>query len=249
MTTALTVYESYLPATIGGRVAELMADELEGLKFEFERIKIPSGGGLAFTMPDGHDPEVMTELRGVIVDHHRANALWLDPFAGGSQPPTCASIDGVTGNGYRGELPGGVEDAIGAHACTGCPWNEFGTAVNQQGAATRGKRCKNMHRVYLLPQGKMFPWLLTLPPTSIREFQNYLTKRLIAEGLSYSQVVTSVKLKRQAGNGVPDYSVAAFAIAGLLSEEEAARAASYRADVKRVTRLKTMEAADYADAA
>ena len=52
-------------------IAEIMEANFEGMDIKFTKIKMPSGGGLSFKVPSAAgDPEVATELVGVIIDHY-----------------------------------------------------------------------------------------------------------------------------------------------------------------------------------
>lgn len=53
-TTDVAVKEFQLPST-DLNLGEAMAEEMDGLEFRFDVVKIPSGGGLAFEIP-GDDP-------------------------------------------------------------------------------------------------------------------------------------------------------------------------------------------------
>ena len=90
--TALATIENFAPAVLDG---EAMMEELGGLELTFDRVKIPSGGGLAFEIPlDDDEVDTVKEIVGVIVDHHRVNAYWPAAFSGQGQPPACSSMDG-----------------------------------------------------------------------------------------------------------------------------------------------------------
>ena len=71
--------EKFNLVTLEGELAEAIAEEMDGLgTVPFDRVKIPSGGGLAFELPgeDEDDTESATELVGVILYHHPVNAYW-----------------------------------------------------------------------------------------------------------------------------------------------------------------------------
>src|SRR5690606_29691000 len=94
-TTALTVIDNFTPAVLDH---EAMMEELEGLELTFDRVKIPSGGGLAFEIPiDDDEVDTAKEIVGVVVDHHRVNAYWPTLYSGQGQPPACSSMDGKIG--------------------------------------------------------------------------------------------------------------------------------------------------------
>ena len=82
---ALAVIENFELPAVSGNMGAAMAEEMEGLQLSFPRVKIPSGGGLAFEVPgdDPENPDTEKEIIGVIVDHHPVNAYWADKYAGG----------------------------------------------------------------------------------------------------------------------------------------------------------------------
>ncbi len=162
--TALTVVESFAPVVLD---SQAMMEELEGLDLTFDRVKIPSGGGLA----------PVKEIVGVIVDHHRVNAYWPAAFSGQGQPPACSSVDGKTGVAAP---DADLAWAGRTQACAECPLNQWGSDEGGGGS----KACKNMVRIYIVREGDAFPLMLTLPPTSIRNWANYLAKRVLAKGLA-----------------------------------------------------------------
>src|SRR5690606_27183725 len=227
---ALAKVENFGFPVLGDDLGEAMSEEMEGLSIDFDRVKIPSGGGLAFEVPgdDPDNPDMVKELVGVIVDHHPVNAYWPEKYSGQNNPPACSSLDGKTGIGN----PGG--------SCQSCPFNKWGSDPDGNG----GKACKNMHRVYLLREGEMFPLMLTLPPTSIKPFSNYLAKRVIGRGRRSYGVITKITLKRETNKGGIAYSQAQFSVAGELSPEETAKAAEYAKGSKSSTRSIGVEAAD-----
>lgn len=143
---------------------EIDAEELEGLNISFDKVRIPSGGGTMWEVagdnPD--EPEHMKEILGVIVDHYPVNAYFENEYTGEIAPPTCSSMDGKFGIG----VPGG--------SCVNCPLNKYGSADDG-----KGKKCKNLRRVYLLRSGEILPILITLPPTSIRNFSDYVQRELL----------------------------------------------------------------------
>ena len=231
---SLAVIEEFkVPALSGGQA---FSEEMEGLQVDFDRVKIPSGGGLAFELPGEDEDEAETEksIKGVIVDHHPANAWWSEKYSGQNVPPDCSSMDGKTGQDTDGNT----------YSCDDCPMNAWGSEVRQDGSAGRGKACKNMHRVYTLREGEMFPILLTLPPTSLRNFGNFMAKRLLGKGYRPHQVMVEVTLKKAtSGDGIT-YSQAKFKVAGTLPEDEAEKIKSYTSGIKQYTRRFAISAED-----
>ena len=77
-------------------LSEAIAEEMDGLgTIPYDKVKIPSGGGLAFEIPGEteDDPQTATELVGVILFHHALNGYWKDEFNGSNDKPDCSSFD------------------------------------------------------------------------------------------------------------------------------------------------------------
>lgn len=170
-------------------LANVMSAEMDGLSTTFERIKIPSGGGIMFEIPgdDPDEPETVKEFSAVILYQHSLNAYYKSEYQGGSNPPDCGSFDGHNGEG----TPGGN--------CDTCPLNQYGSGKN--GA----KACKNRRRLYLLREGEIFPMILSLPTGSLKVFTRYLM-RVIPKYKTSNAVVTRFTLKKTSSNTGINYS-------------------------------------------
>lgn len=207
--------------TITGELAEAVAEEMDGLgAIPFDKVKIPSGGGLAFEVPGEEEdsPDVVKEIRGVIVDHHPVNAFWYGKYDGNNDQPDCASFDGKQGmERETGEL----------HDCASCPHNQYGSDTDG-----RGKACKNIHRCYILREGNPVPLVLSLPPTSLKYMRDYIGKKILLKGMRCWQAVTKISLKKEKSAGGIEYSRAVFAFESKLTAEQAEQA-KQMADVIR----------------
>lgn len=202
-------------------IKKAMEEEMEGLEVAFDRAKILAGGGLLFEIPSENLDELQTvkELEGVVLDHHHVNGYWKEKYTGGSIPPDCGSIDGKFGEGR----PGGD--------CKSCPLNQFGS--HEDG---KSKACKNMHRIYLLRSGEVLPILITLPPTSIKNFSSYLAKKIITKGLRSFGVITRITLKKAQSQGGIAYSQAQFNVVDVLDKETAQNMEELSRSLKVTTR-------------
>ncbi len=206
-----------------------MQEELQGLPVSLIRVKIPTGGATTFEIPITEDePEIVKEIEGVIIDHYPVNAFWPSKFDGKVQNPDCYSLDGKIGIGN----PGG--------SCATCPFNKFGSA--EDGV---GKKCKNMHRIYIIRSGEFVPLLITLPPTSLKNFSDYLFKRLLQKGLRSYQVITKITLKKTQNSSGIAYSQAQFSLVRPLTEEEAKQAVAFAASIRALTRQMMIDDEDY----
>ena len=153
-------------ASNDGFTKEELAQDIEGLQLGFKCVKIPSGGQLQFelTGEDPDNPDYARYLEGIILYSHNANAYWI---AGKGEddnaPPDCQSTDGKIGYGH----PGGL--------CADCPYNRFGSDTKGTG---KGKACKNQRIIYLLRSGEVMPIQLSLSPTSLRPYSDFVKQRL-----------------------------------------------------------------------
>jgi hypothetical protein len=99
-------------------------------------------------------------------------------------------------------------------SCATCPMNKFGTGVGQDGKPSKGKACSNTRRLVLRAPGMDMPALISLPPTSRRNLDQYL-KRLASQGIPLYAVSTEFSFD----NSV-DYPKVSFDQGEFLSEEE-----------------------------
>lgn len=218
--------------TISGDLAEAVAEEMDGLgALTFDRVKIPSGGGISFELPgeDEDNPESSPSLVGVILDHYPVNAYWRDKYSGGSNPPDCSSFDGKRGaDRETGEI----------RSCDTCPYNQFGSDG-------RGKACKNLHRVVILREGNPVPIILALPPTSIKSMRDYIGKKILLKGLRCYQAITRITLRKETNADGITYSRAVFTFQDALSPEQTAQVESMRTMTRAVRQLIDIDESEY----
>jgi len=223
--TALAERETFLipdVVTGGDFSQEELAEDMDGLNIGFQRIKIPSGGQLQFEIPgeDPDNPNYARVLEGVIVYSHNANAYWPEEDDDDENaPPQCQSMDGKMGIG----CPGGL--------CASCGYNVFGSGPNN-----KGKACKNMRVIYLLQSGAFMPIQISLPPTSIRPYSEFVNVAFMSRKRRVCGSVVQIGLKKMS-NGKDDYSVAVFKRLYDFSGEELVKVRAYADSFKEQVRL------------
>ncbi|MGB9825072.1 MAG: hypothetical protein ACPLRU_00210 [Desulfofundulus sp.] len=130
----------------------------QGFDFRPQRYKI-NKDNQTFTDPLGNAHD---ELRGVVLHKQKVRALWKQ----GENVPLCSSLDCITGADRDGKK----------RSCSGCPYDAWGSA-SDNAEERRGKACKEMRRIYLVEQGGFLPILITLPPTSIKPWDDFCSAR------------------------------------------------------------------------
>lgn len=184
-------------------------------EFDFERIKIPAGGGPAFAINTLEGETMVKTFDCVIVLARDSRGYWAKSpeDGGGNAPPDCSSHDGLIGIGD----PGG--------RCADCPLAQFGTAKKGD-KVLKGQACKAMRQLFILTGGSLLPVVLTLPPTSLKAAKQYML-RLAGQGVPYFGVVTKVGLEQATNEANQKYSKATFTFVAKLNDEQRAKAKAY----------------------
>lgn len=222
--------ESAFPALFAqegeGSIAEIIEDNFGDDGFsvaDLDRIKVPSGGGTSWDIPD-EDPRRTVE--GIIIHKQPTRSFWFKKRGEDGEddgPPDCYSVDAKAGVGAFG--PGSESNPTGA--CATCPMNVFGSSTSGSG---NGKACKEQMQVFLLQPEAILPLQLSLPPTSLKGFRKYMT-RLASKGKSFYAVITSFGLEVQKGGG-QTYSVVVPSKITDLPPEEAGAARAYGSTIR-----------------
>lgn len=202
----------------GNQAAELLRQNLAGESVgmaDLERVKVPAGGGVAWTVKTLEGDKTVKSLEGVLLHVVRRRAYWKSANPSGDQPD-CSSNDCVTGIGE----PGG--------ACISCPLNQFGTAAKQGGGVGRGKACKESVLLFLLQPGALLPTIVVTPAGSLKAVKQYRLK-LAEGGVPYHAAVTRLELAKTTNKDGIAYSQIAPSFAGQLPPEAAAQVQAYAA--------------------
>ena len=181
---------------------------------DFERIKVPSGGGTAWSVQGLDGEEMLKELSGIIIAWRDTRAYWSMSMeeAEGTMPPDCYSMDARTGTGK----PGGD--------CHTCALGKFGS--DPKGGD--GQACKLIRQLFLVREDNLLPEIVNLPPSSVKPARQYFL-RLASKGVPCYSVITKLVLeKTKNGQGIV-YSKAALTAGGRLTPEQATRAKQYAA--------------------
>ena len=178
---------------------------------DFERIKIPAGGGTAWTIQSLDGEEIVKELAGIIISWRDTRAYWSVPMeqSEGNTPPDCYSMDARTGTG----APGGD--------CHKCALAQFGSDPKSDGQA-----CKLIRQLFLIREENLLPEVVSLPPSSVRPARQYFL-RLASKGVPCYSVVSKIGLEKTKNAQGIAYAKALLTAGGRLTPEETARAKAY----------------------
>lgn len=195
------------------------------------RAKVAAGGGKLFeilTGDDAADTAVQT-ITGVVIHEQKCSAYFEE--GEGNSPPLCASMDWTFGTEREsGEV----------RRCADCPRHAFGSAVKGG-----GKACKDMIRLYILTEGAALPLLLSLPPTSLKNWQNYRLATLAPRRLKASDVVTEFSLSPAVNAAGIKYSVVKPKLLGRVSPDAAPIVAMFQSGIKSAVSGDTVTGDDY----
>jgi hypothetical protein len=206
-------------------VIETMRENLGNAKlsaFNLDRIKMPSGGGIAWEVQTLEGPSPEKALTGIIVYHRDVRTFWRSEYSGEGNPPDCSSDDGLHGFGD----PGGD--------CSACPFAQFDSGRNG------GQACKQQKQVFLLMGDSMLPAVVNLPPTSLRPYRDFML-RLGSARILYRHVEVRIGLDKVQGGNVPDYSRATIAMTRRLNESEALLVDGYHSMISDIVAATPVE--------
>lgn len=173
-----------IQANFAGR--QISADDLD-------KIRVPAGGGLYWTIPGLEKDTTREEIYGVVVYRQTIRRYWAEKYTGAGLPPDCISDNCILG---RGEPAGD---------CTDCPYAQFGSALDAKGEPGAGQACKVITLVFAyLPDG-LLPSKIVLPPTSMLPFEKYCN-RLTTHGIALHATVTGFRLEAAKSRGGITYS-------------------------------------------
>lgn len=199
---------------------EIMAANLGGINFsvfDFDRIKVPSGGGIAWEVPTLDGPVAVTSLDCIILYYRDVRSYWKVAFEDlGGIPPDCISDDSETGYGK----PGGE--------CAACPLAKFKSADKGEGQA-----CKQTRMMFIMLEESVLPVLLSVPPTSIRPVFKYFL-RLAGRRMPYYGVKTKLGLEKTKSKGGIEFATINPDMAGALSAMEQEKIMSVMGNMKDI---------------
>lgn len=160
---------------------------------------------------------VIPSIEGVILYFKRANIYAIKD--GEERTIKCFSFDGV--------VPAiGVPEKQSPY-CSSCGMNQF---EEDEDTHKKHKACRNLRRTIVLTLYSPIPVTFTLPPTSLRNFNSFLSN-LNFYNYDYDKVLTKVTTETMQKGGF-DVSIAKFEKVRDLSKDELIVIAGYKEIIK-----------------
>lgn len=176
---------------------------------DLPRIRVAGGGAVNFRVETPEGEETPRKIRGILSAYRTARVYWKSRNAG-KKPPDCSSKDGFTGVGD----PGGK--------CADCPFARFGSAFKPDGTPSNGQACKDVRQALFLMEGEMLPHLISIPPTSLKAFNQY-TLTMISARAHYWGAYTEMTLQAaESDEGMP-YAKIIFRLGQRITDEKGLR--------------------------
>lgn len=238
-------------------LAESLQDE-NAYDLQPAKVKIAPGGIGKFLIGD----ETTKSFTAIVAVSQKIRGYW--PGSGTGKPPLCSSNDGV-----RGYMPievddGQVQEALMARRphegvilldqkdapwpdyfdCASCPMAQWGSEHQRRGGQGRGQACKAMRRLLLLIDGWALPALMSLPPTSIKKWDEYCSAHA-ARRSAYWAVRTRFELDSAESTGGETYNLIRVAMAEPLEDEYLRSVVSIRREYADLVRGMAVDAAEY----
>ncbi len=207
---------SYVALNQGAEEArEIIEELLDGVPLsarDLPVIKIPSGGKTDWEIPGPGGSTYAKELRGILLSFERTHQYWSNPEPDGT-PPQCRSV-GPDHRAIGEGDPGGP--------CKTCPLNQMESS--QKGS---GKACTERELWFLLMEGSIMPFVVSLSPTSLRNAAQYRRTTLAGLAIRTTSCVTSLTLTADTNDAGQKFARAVPMMAGMLEPAEADAARAY----------------------
>lgn len=186
-----------LAKTTGKGLSKFEKEMMEAAREEAAREKPPVGNiistdGGRFTFQGN---ELPNPLSAIVVDYAFVNSLYEGMYDPDNvQPPVCFAAGMVEAD----LAPSPNSPKPQAEKCSECPHNKFGSADNG-----KGKACKNLRRLALLPHDPKVklanaePAVLKLSPTSLGGWAAYVNQLAKVVNRTPSSVITQFTVVRK----------------------------------------------------
>lgn len=203
------------PAELVETLQETLGGKLR--PYDLQRIVWPSGKATTWEIPTvGGETEPAKEIVAVPILTTVSRQFWEQKSVGpDTTPPVCKSDDGEHGEATeRARQRGATGD------CRTCP-------LAQWGPNNTPPACKERRELYLLMEGQYFPMVLSVPPSSVKVWRDFV-KPLSFQGIAPWAAVVRFKLTTATNPNGDPYALLKLEFAGRVPPEHKERLRQYR---------------------
>lgn len=211
-----------IPDDVRADLLKSQIDQIDPESSRLPRVSIMGAGAGLFEFSE--DGETVKEFNGVILFSHAMNVLWDSAYEDDKDDdgPACVADDGKVGHpraGFEHEALGREADGDEEITCQTCDYNQWGSVgLLPHRDDGKSKACANKRRIYIMLDNREFPVELTLPPTSLVAFNEYIAT-LTNRGDVMQGVVTRF-YQTTKESGKLKWSVAQFEAVRELTQDE-----------------------------
>jgi hypothetical protein len=203
-------------------LAESLGEDDLGVN-DLPRIRVPAAGGTQWAITQDGEEAHVKELRGVLVHHKPQRVFWIDSEPSGKSPD-CASRDGKRPDaeglyGQRGARAAENPTAL----CANCPMSQPGSDPNPK---NKGTACKEQKLLFVVMRDKMFPAVVVVPPSSLREIKQFMIG-LVTDRKPWWTVEISLTLEKATNSAGVEFARIKAKPIGALGESEALAVRDY----------------------
>lgn len=206
---------AHIQRLVTSSAAKLSTDLASTSNATVPRLSIKSGK-FRFVLGDDESAK-FNSVKVAIVGSDPQGGRMAKTYYGGAydpsntSPPDCSSSNGLTPDVW-------VNNPV-AQSCARCPKNAFGSGVNAQGQATKGKACKDSKWLWVVPLDELSKpqpqfYLLSVPIMSIKALSGY-GREVAKSGVPMHFLVTEIST-----DDTVDYMSLSFTQSGYLDEDQ-----------------------------
>ena len=196
-------------------VIAAMRENMDGetiTPFDLARIKMPTGGGTAWSVPTRREPdgEMQKTIEGIIVHSQKVRSYYIAKMGEGESanaPPDCKSDDAKVGEGDPGRM------------CAECALSKWD--------GDERPRCKLKQNLFILTDRSFLPIVIEVSPGSLKPIKKFMLD-LSGEGMNYAMVRVDLGLEKAQSQGGIDYARLTLTEDRVLNDEETMKGDQYR---------------------
>lgn len=170
------------------------------------------------TVPGTQEPIAKFDtLSGHVIASKIARAMYTTKD---QKAPSCSSRDGGLTGMLNLEVINQTQVSLNipdGQKCFSCPFNEWGSAIDEHGNPGKGKACKERRNLLMVVEEFREPIVLSLSPSSLGVWDAY-ADTLASQGDSYITKTVKVSIKTET-KGQNEFGVAIFTTTGSVDRE------------------------------